>query len=103
MPQVGSATFAKPAFFLHGLGYIPVDGQLFRNGIREGLPTTRELARSVNTSAFERSRWRGGRFACYAPHVMPQGRAFNFDFRFSLIFVSPAKSISCKRKRIQFP
>jgi integrase len=51
----------------------------------------------------ERSRWRDGRFACYAPHVMPQGRAFNCDFRFSLIFLSQAKSISCKRKKIQFP
>jgi len=54
-------------------------------------------------SSFERSRWRGGRFACYAPHVMLQGRAFNCDFRFSLIFLSHAKSIGCKRKRIQFP
>jgi hypothetical protein len=53
--------------------------------------------------AFERSRWRGGRFACYALQVMPQGRAFNCDFRFPLIFLSPAKSIGCKRKRIQFP
>jgi hypothetical protein len=34
---------------------------------------------------------------------MLQGRAFNCDFRFSLIFLSHAKSIGCKRKRIQFP
>jgi hypothetical protein len=54
-------------------------------------------------TAFERSRWRDGRFACYAPHVMPQGRAFNCDFRFSLIFLSQAKSTGCKRKKIQFP
>src|SRR6516165_2065444 len=52
---------------------------------------------------FERSRWRDGRFARYAPHVMPQGRAFNCDFRFPLIFLSQAKSIGCKRKKIQFP
>src|SRR5437879_6017631 len=52
---------------------------------------------------FERSRWRGGRFACYAPDVMPQGNAFNCDFRFSLIFLSHAKSIGCRRKKIQFP
>src|SRR5258708_39206811 len=65
--------------------------------------TIRELIGSINTSAFERSRWRDGRFACYAPHVMPQGRAFNCDFRFSLIVLSQAKSIGCKRKKIQFP
>ena len=58
---------------------------------------------SVNTSALERSRWRGGRFACYAPHVMLQRKTFNFDSRFSLIFLSQAKSIDCKRKKIQFP
>jgi hypothetical protein len=54
-------------------------------------------------SAFERSRWRGGRFACYAPDVMLQRRAFNFDFSFPLIFLSQAKSIDCRRKKIQFP
>ena len=52
---------------------------------------------------FERSRWRGGRFACYAPDVMPQGRAFNCDSRFSLIFLSHAKSIGCRREKIQSP
>jgi hypothetical protein len=62
-------------------------------GLEPKLPVTR----------LERSRWRGGRFACYAPHVMLQGSAFNFDFRFSLILLSHAKSIGCKRKRIQFP
>jgi len=54
-------------------------------------------------TALERSRWRDGRFACYAPYVMLQGRAFNCDFRFSLIFLSQAQSIGCKRKKIQFP
>src|SRR5438445_10650613 len=52
---------------------------------------------------FARSRWRGGRFACYAPDVMPQRGAFNCDFRFSLIFLSHAKSIGCRRQKIQFP
>src|SRR5437773_8894429 len=52
---------------------------------------------------FERSRWRDGRFACYAPYVMAQGRAFNCDFRFSLIFLSQAKSIGCKRKKDSIP
>ncbi len=53
--------------------------------------------------ALERSRWRGGRFACYAPHVMQQRSAFNSDFRFSLHFLSHAKSIDCRGKKIQFP
>ena len=51
----------------------------------------------------ERSRWRGGRFACYAQHVMPQLGAFNCDFRFPPIFVSHAKSTDCRPKKIQFP
>ncbi len=62
-----------------------------------------ENAVNVLMTAFERSRWRDGRFACYAPYVMPQGRAFDCDFRFSVIFLSQAKSIGCKRKKIQFP
>ena len=57
----------------------------------------------MTISAFERSRWRDGRFACYAPRVMPQDRAFDSDFRFYLFFLSQAKSTVCKRKRIQFP
>src|SRR6267143_4872635 len=32
-------------------------------------------------TAFEQSRPCGGRFARYAPHVVPQGKAFNCDFR----------------------
>src|SRR5882672_12037410 len=36
----------------------------------------------------------------YALHLMPQGRAFNCDCRFSLVFLSQAKSIGCKRKKI---
>jgi len=73
------------------------------------LSVVRELVKFLapeSTSAvipFERSRWRGRRFACYAHHVMPQGGAFNCDFRFSLISVSHAKSIDCRRKKIQFP
>src|SRR5580704_9656629 len=41
----------------------------------------------VPITRLERSRWRGGRFACYAPQVMLQGSAFSFDFCFSLIFL----------------
>jgi hypothetical protein len=53
--------------------------------------------------ALERSRWRDGRFACYALCVMPQRSAFNSDFRFSLFFLSQAKSIDYRGKKIQFP
>src|SRR5271154_6570228 len=58
---------------------------------------------SLAGSRLERSRWRGGRFACYAPHVMPQRSAFNSGFRFSLYFLSRAKSIDYRGKKIQFP
>jgi len=58
---------------------------------------------SCRELSFERSRWRGRRFACYAQHVMPPGGAFNCDFRFCPILVSRAKSIYCRRKKIQFP
>ncbi len=61
------------------------------------------LIGTCTVSAFARSRWRGGRFACYAQDVMPQGGSFNCDSRFSLIFLSQAKSIGCRRKKIQFP
>src|ERR1700730_38393 len=30
---------------------------------------------------FERSRWRGGRYACYTPQVMPQRKASNCGSR----------------------
>src|SRR5882724_2064778 len=36
---------------------------------------------SVNAGRLERSRWRGGRFACDAPHVMPRGNASNLCSR----------------------
>src|SRR5882757_7747410 len=36
---------------------------------------------SLERSRLERSRWRGGRFACYAPHVMPQRNASNCGSR----------------------
>jgi hypothetical protein len=61
------------------------------------------LVLGFTVTTFECSRWRDGRFACYAPYVMLQRRAFNCDFRFPLIFLSQAKSMGCKRKKIQFP
>ncbi len=95
-------------------GWETCPNQMFHYSYRSGTSTPMcypkcemefpyQKSTTCTISAFERSRWRGGRFACYAPQVMPQGRAFNCDFRFSLIFLSPAKSIGCKRKRIQFP
>jgi hypothetical protein len=51
----------------------------------------------------QRSRWRGGRFACYAQQAMPHCGAFNCDFCLSPILLSRAKSSDCRRKKIQFP
>ena len=53
--------------------------------------------------AFERSRWRGRRFACYTPRVMPQGGFLNCFFHFRLIFVTAVNSVDYRRKSIQFP
>jgi hypothetical protein len=39
------------------------------------------IERTFPVTAFERSRWRGGRFACYAPHVMPQRNVSNCGSR----------------------
>src|SRR5215471_6631618 len=39
-----------------------------------------------------------GRLERYARHAMTQDGAFNYVFRFSLIFPSHAKSIDCRRK-----
>ena len=36
---------------------------------KEGFPV---FGSKVLVAAFERSRWRGGRFACYAPRAMPR-------------------------------
>jgi len=49
-----------------------------------GKPVNSIAPKSTSTiTSFELSRWRGGRFACYAPAVMAKGRTFNCDFRFS--------------------
>src|SRR5437763_17182831 len=51
-------------------------------GRRTRLPSTWKLARPLNTCAFGRSRWRGGRFACYTPRVMPHQGVLYRNFRF---------------------
>jgi hypothetical protein len=54
-------------------------------------------------TALERSRWRGGRFACYAPHVMPQRNASNCGSRarsFSKYFKTNSLQMS---EKIEFP
>src|SRR6267143_5514461 len=88
----GNSVQSAFSFFFRNLRYVLVTA--YR-------PVSPDLHRRV--PRYERSRWRGGRFACYAQHVMPQGGAFNCDFRFSLILLSHAKSIDCRRKKIQFP
>jgi hypothetical protein len=54
-------------------------------------------------TASERSRWRGGRFACYAPPVMPQRDAMTGPIRFRSILATAVNSIDYKRKSIQIP
>jgi hypothetical protein len=52
---------------------------------------------------FERSRWRGRRYACYTPRVMPQ-RGFLFHcFRFRSILATPFNSIDYSQKSIEIP
>jgi len=57
----------------------------------------------LTSTAFERSRWRGGRFGCYAPHVMPQGRAFNCDFSLFSDFPKPCKINKLQTKKDSIP
>jgi hypothetical protein len=54
-------------------------------------------------TAFERSRWRGGRFACYAPHVMPQHSASHCGSR-ACSFSKYCKTNSLQvSEKIEFP
>jgi hypothetical protein len=51
----------------------------------------------------ERSRWRGGRFACYAPRVMPQRNSSNHSSR-TCSFSKHRKTNSLQMgKKIEFP
>src|SRR6266404_3301189 len=85
-----------------GSGQGRIIGRISSERVPLGVPPSATFA-LLPVCPLERSRWRDGRFACYTPYVMLQGRAFNCDFRFPLIFLSQAKSIGCKRKKIQFP
>jgi hypothetical protein len=68
-----------------------------------------QVARSVQSgdhflqADFERSRWRGGRFACYAPHVMPQRNGSNCGSR-TCSFSKYRKTNSLQMgEKIEFP
>ena len=52
---------------------------------------------------FDRSRWRGGRYACSTPRVMLQRGALNDFIRFRLILATAVNSVDCRRKSIQIP
>jgi hypothetical protein len=72
-------------------------------GMATHLPPTWKLARPLNTTAFERSRWRGGRFACYAPHVMPQRSGSHCGSR-ACPFSKYCKTTSLQvSEKIEFP
>jgi hypothetical protein len=65
------------------------------HAVTSGLP--------LPTTPFERSRWRGGRFACYAPHVMPQRNALNCGSR-TCSFSKYRKTNSLQMgEKIEFP
>ena len=51
----------------------------------------------------QRSRWRGGRFACYTPRAMPQRGVLIQRFRFRTIFATAFKSVDYGQKSIQIP
>src|SRR5207249_11390838 len=58
---------------------------------------------SLERSRLELSRWRGGRFACYAPHVMPQRNASNCGSR-TCSFSKYRKTNSLQMgEKIEFP
>src|SRR6266404_399145 len=48
---------------------------------------SRSVVIQFPVNPFERSRWRGGRLACYTPRVMPQRGVTNDFIRFPLITV----------------
>ena len=55
------------------------------------------------TTGLELSRWRGGRFACYAPHVMPQRSASHWGSR-TCSFSKYRKTNSLQMsEKIEFP
>jgi hypothetical protein len=52
---------------------------------------------------FERSLWRGGRYACYTPRVLLQRGVLNGFIRFRLILATAVNSVDYTRKSIQIP
>ena len=54
-------------------------------------------------SAFERSRWRGRRFACYTPRVMPQRGVLVQRVRFRVILATAFNSVDYSQKSIEIP
>jgi hypothetical protein len=54
-------------------------------------------------SAFERSRWRDGRYARYITQVMLQRGALNDFIGFHLILATAVSSVDYQRKSIQIP
>ena len=57
----------------------------------------------IPITPFERSRWRGGRYACYTLAVMPHQGVLYRDFRFCVILATTVKSVGYRRESIQFP
>jgi len=51
----------------------------------------------------ERSRWRGRRFACYTPRVMPQRGVLVQRVRFRVILATAFNSVDYSQKSIEIP
>jgi len=63
----------------------------------------RHMVGQFPITRLELSRWRGGRFACYAPHVMPQRSASNWGSR-TCSFSKYRKTNSLQMsEKIEFP
>jgi hypothetical protein len=77
-------------------------GKVKVGNMRESLNSYLECAQFPITR-LELSRWRGGRFACYAPHVMPQRSASHCGSRTcSFSKYRKTKSLQMTEK-IEFP
>jgi hypothetical protein len=75
----------------------------FAGGGLYGVDKVIRTNQSLEGSRLERSRWRGGRFACYAPRVMPRRNASNCGSR-TCSFSKYRKTNSLQvSEKIEFP
>jgi hypothetical protein len=74
-----------------------------RNGVRGDENAVNFAETTLPRTGLELSRWRGRRFACYAPHVMPQRNVSNCGSR-TCSFSKYRKTNSLQMgEKIEFP